>query len=454
MTITAPARPAVPPRAPGALPLLGHWPRFGSRPHEFLATLPAHGSVVRIRIPGYDTYVVTDPDLVREALVSLSDQGMMIERAEALLGEGVTVLRGARHRRERRMIAPAFAKARIATYAEVMTRFGAERAESWHDGQFLAVDAQMHDLALRTVAGALFTGELGAETAERIHTLLPPVMTLLSRRVTRPAWIDRLPLPGNRRFAWLVRELQAATGSIIAAYRADMVADANFEHDDLLGTLLTARDPDSGTGLSDKQVHDELINFLVGGTEAIGVTTAWTFHELGRNPSVEAALHAEVDRLGGRPATFADLPDLVFTKRVVLETLRRYSPWLTVRHVDRPYRLGDYEIPSNSMLFVCPVAIHRDAGNHAEPERFDPDRWTPQRAESLSKGAHIPFGMGARQCPGNVFALTQITLQVATIAARWRLRPIPGVPVGETVIGALVHPDRLPMRAEARRPSP
>ncbi|QLY30326.1 cytochrome P450 [Nocardia huaxiensis] len=439
------------PTAPGALPLLGHWPRFGRRPYRFLSTLPAVGPVVRVRIPGYDTYVVTDPELVRESFVALSDQGMMIERAEALLGEGVTVLQGQRHRRERRMIAPAFAKARIARYAEVMTRHGAARADSWRVGQVLAVNEQMHDLALRTVAGALFSGELGAETAEHIHRLLPPVMTLLSRRVTRPAWIDRLPLPGNRRFTALVAEMKTATGTIISAYRAELAADPELDHGDLLDTLLKARD-ESGAALTDSQVHDELINFLVGGTEAIGATLAWVFHELGANPAVEAALHAEVDAVldGGRAAEFADLARLEVTKRIVLETLRKYSPWLTVRHVPEPYVLGGVEIPAGSMLFVCPVAVHRDPAVHADPLRFDPDRWLPERMADLSKGAHLPFGMGARQCPGNIFALTEIALQVATISARWRLRPIPGIPVRETVIGALVHPEQLPMQVEAR----
>ncbi|MET9491607.1 cytochrome P450 [Nocardia sp. NPDC006630] len=520
MTSTATLTPAasrVPPTAPGALPLLGHWPRFGRRPYRFMSTLPAVGPVVRVRIPGYDTYVVTDPELAREAFVTLSDQGHMIERAEALLGEGVTVLQGKRHRRERRMIAPAFAKARIARYATVMTRLGAERAASWHAGETLAVNEQMHDLALRTVAAALFTGEIGSETAEDIHRLLPPVMTLLSRRVTRPAWIDRLPLPGNRRFDRLVLEMKAATGGIIAAYRAELAADPDLDHGDLLDTLLKARD-EAGEALTDSQVHDELINFLVGGTEAIGATLAWVFYELGQNPEVEAALHVEVDallRVGGeipshapedtglpgrgdttpaghgdttpsvqgdtapagcgatalpiqgdtpprtrtagdgtlanvRPAEFGDLGALDVTKRIVLETLRKYSPWLTVRHVPTDYSLGGVEIPGGSMLFVCPVAVHRDPALYPDPERFDPDRWLPESMAAMTKGAHIPFGMGARQCPGNVFSLTEIALQVATISARWRLRPVPGVEVRETVIGALVHPKRLPMRVEAR----
>ncbi|MEV6387779.1 cytochrome P450 [Nocardia xishanensis] len=438
------------PTAPGALPFLGHWHRFGRAPHRFLSTLSAHGPVVRIGIPGYRTYVVTEPELIREAFTGLSDQGSMIERAELLLGAGVTVVSGATHRRSRRLIAPAFAKARIAQYATVMTALGQARTDQWRDGATLAVNEEMHDLALRTVAGALFSGELGEVTARRVHRLLPEVMTLLARRVTRPAWLDRLPTRGNRRFLELVDQLKAATADIIAAYRADLAADPALDHGDLLDTLIRARDED-GAPLTDKHVHDELVNFLVGGTEAIGMTATWLLYELARNPEVERALHAELDEvLGGRPAEFTDLPRLDLTKRLVLETLRRYSPWLTVRHVPAGYELGGHALPEGAMLFVCPIAVHRDPRVHADPDRFDPDRWLPEAMEGMSRGAHIPFGMGARQCPGNVFALTQVALQIATLCGRWRLRLEPGFTARETVIGALVHPESLPMRVEAR----
>ncbi|MEV2220967.1 cytochrome P450 [Nocardia vinacea] len=454
MTTRLASRPTgtnVVPTAPGALPLIGHSHRLARRPYRFLQTLSDLGPVVRVKIPGYDTYVVTEPDLIREAFVGLSDQGSMIDRAEALLGAGVTVLSGPQHKRERRMIAPAFARGRIAQYATVMTRLGAEQADAWRDGQMVVVNTEMHDLALRTVAGALFSGDLGAETGAEIHEMLTPVMTLLARRVTRPAWIDKLPLPSNRRFEGLVAGMKSATSKIIAAYRADLAADPNLDHGDLLDTLIKARDED-GVALTDAQVHDELINFLVGGTEATGMTLSWVFHELGRNPELEAAFHAEVDAvLGGRPAEFADLGRLDLTKRIVTETLRMYSPWLTVRDVPANYELGGKALPKGAMLLVCPVAVHRDPAIFPNPDEFDPDRWLPAAMESRPKGAYLPFGMGTRQCPGNVFSLTEVALQVATIGGRWRLRPMPGIAVQETVIGALVHPKYLPMRVVARQ---
>ncbi|GAA1421054.1 cytochrome P450 [Streptomyces thermospinosisporus] len=440
------------PTAPGSLPLLGHALRLARRPHEFLSTLPALGPVVRIRIGGYTGYVVTEPALIRKAFVTHSDQGILAERTRALTGDGVIVLQGQRHRQERRLIAPAFARARIAQYASVMARQGAECAGSWRDGQELLLNEEMHELAVRTMAATLFQGTLGAEASRHIHRLLPPVMTLLVRRGTRPAWTDRLPLPSNRRFEVMLAELKAVTRDIVTRRRAQLAADPGHDPGDLLGALLRARDEESGATLTDTQVHDELLNFLVAGTQAAAATLAWIFHELSANPDVEAALHAELDAVltGGRPAEFADLERLDVTRRVVSESLRKYSPWLTLRQITEPTRLGDIEIPGGVLLFACPIAVHRDPAFHPDPMRFDPDRWLPRNRERMAPDTYLPFGMGARQCPGNVFALTQITLQIATIAARWRFRTIPGSRVKEVAIGAFIQPTRMPMRAEAR----
>ncbi|WP_328395390.1 cytochrome P450 [Streptomyces sp. NBC_00390] len=440
------------PTAPGGLPLLGHALRLARRPHHFLSTLSALGPLVRIRIGGYVAYVVTEPALIRKAFVTHSDQGVLVERTRALTGDGVIVLQGQKHRQERRLIAPAFAKARIAQYASVMARHGAECSRSWRDGRQILLNEEMHELAVRTMAGTLFQGTLGTETARHIHRLLPPVMTLLVQRGTRPAWTDRLPLPGNRRFEVLLAELKAVTRKIITSRRAELAADPEHDPGDLLGALLQARDDESGAMLSDTQVHDELLNFLVAGTQAAAATLAWIFHELAANPDVEAALHAELDTVltEGRPAEFADLERLDVTKRVVSESLRKYSPWLTLRQITEPTTIGDVQIPGGVVLFACPIAVHRDPKFHPDPMRFDPDRWLPENRARMSNDTYMPFGMGARQCPGNVFALTQVTLQIATIAARWRFRAMPGSKVEEVAIGAFVQPTRMPMRVEAR----
>lgn len=166
------------------------------------------------------------------------------------------------------------------------------------------------------------------------------------------------------------------------------------------------------------------------------------FHELGRNPDVEARVHAEVDEvLVGRPVTGDDLHRLVYVRQVVDEVLRQYPLWMLMRRTLTEVRLGDERLPEGAEVIVSPHALHHDPASFEAPETFDPGRWSPERAKQLPKGAFIPFGAGTRQCVGNVFAQNEIVITVATVAAQWRLVPVPS-----TAGARQVHLGRLPRK--------
>ncbi|MFD8079484.1 cytochrome P450 [Streptomyces sp. NPDC059718] len=438
------------PEAPGALPLLGHGPALLRRPLEFLGSLPAVGPVVRIRLGGLPAYVVNDAELVRAVLVGEAgrfDQGVLIEKVRPLLGSGVGTADGAEHRRLRRLMQPAFHRARIARYAATMTAVADERTAAWRPGGILRVDEEMNALALTTVARALFSSDLGADAVTEVQRSLPVVLDEIPRRSMLPDALLRLPTPANRRFDRAVRRLRSATRHVVEAARAD-----GTDHGDLLSVLLLTADEGTGERLTDDQVHDQLVNMLVAGTETTGATLAWVFHELAREPAVEHRLHEETDRvLGGRPAVFEDLPRLPRTRRVVQEALRRYAPWIILRLSPEEVLLGDVGVPAGATVLFSPYVLHHLPELHPDPLSFDPDRWLPERAARLPRAASIPFGAGGRQCPGNVFALTQAVIQVATVAARWRLRPADAGPhVRELARGAVVHPTAMPMRCVPR----
>jgi cytochrome P450 len=222
------------------------------------------------------------------------------------------------------------------------------------------------------------------------------------------------------------------------------------DHGDLLSMLLLAQDIDTGTGMNDQQVHDEVMTMLVGGIETTALALAWTCHELARHPEVEARVHAEVDEvLAGRTPTFADLDNLVYLKQVVNEVLRMYPVWFLMRRTLAPVELGDTVLPEGAEVIFSPHALHHDPASFEDPHRFDPDRWSPERAATIPKGAFVPFGAGTRQCVGNLFAQAEIVITVATIAARWRLVPVPGKPVRVRFTSA-AYPKGLLMTAVPR----
>ena len=164
------------------------------------------------------------------------------------------------------------------------------------------------------------------------------------------------------------------------------------------------------------------MTIFLAGHETTANALTWTWYLLSAAPDVEARLHEELDRvLQGRLPTLADVASLPYVERVVTESMRLYPPaWIIGRRAIDDYPIGDYVVPARSIVVMSPYVIQRDARFFPDPERFDPDRWTPEFKAALPKFAYFPFGGGPRQCIGESFAWMELVLLVATIAQRWR----------------------------------
>ena len=435
------------PVAPGRWPLLGHTPSMLRYRFAFTSSLRRYGDVVKIYLGPLVTYFVTSPELTHKVLVSAGAsfaKGAMFDKFRPYLGNGLILSDGPFHLRQRRLIQPAFHRDRIMRYADTMAGVVSELTGSWHPGEVRQIDQDMQALAVTVVGETLFSTELGKRAITEARRSIPVVIGQGMIRALSPAFVERLPIPGNRRFDEAIVRMRAVVLEVIAEWRAHGV-----DHGDLLSMLLLAQD-DSGEGMTDEQVYDEVLTLLTAGIETTALALAWAFHEIGRRPEVERRVHAEVDEvLGGRRITFDDIPKLAYTQRVVHEVLRMYPIWILMRRAVTEVDLGGVRIQPGAEVTVSPHALHFDPRFHDDPNRFDPDRWLPERAQRLPKGAFIPFGAGGRQCVGNVFALTEIVIAVATVAARWRLVPLPGKAVRVKFTSA-AYPSRLPMTAVPR----
>ncbi|WP_209621554.1 cytochrome P450 [Saccharothrix coeruleofusca] len=416
------------PVAPGRLPLLGHTLPMMRERHKFTASLRNHGDVVRVDLGTMRTYFVTNPRLVHELLVTKGSafrKGALFDKFRPFFGNGLATSDGAFHRRQRRMVRPALHRDRVARYAEAMARATAELTATWRPGQVRAVERDTQALAVTIACQALFSTELDRRAIDEVRRSIFTVIRNGMVRALTPPLVGKLPLPGNREFDRAIGRMRGIVLDLVRRRREDGV-----DHGDLLSTLLDAQDADTGAGMSDQQVHDEVLTLLVGGVETTALALAWTFHELARHPEVERRVHAEVDRvLDGRAPAFADVGKLAYLNQVVNEVLRMYPIWFLMRRALVPVELGGVTLPEGAEVIFSPHALHHDPASFADPHRFDPDRWSPERAAEVPKGAFVPFGAGARQCVGNLFAQTEIAIAVATVAARWRLVPLPDKPV-------------------------
>ncbi|WP_107054442.1 cytochrome P450 [Streptomyces sp. NRRL S-350] len=415
--------------APGALPLLGHAPAFVHRPLDFVAGLAAHGDLVRIRLGPLDAYVACHPELVRRLLAdhrTYDKGGLVLDEAREVLGDGLATCPAATHRRQRRMLQTAFHPDRLPDHAAMMAEEIAGTTAPWRHGDTVDVPAAMHRLATAVTARCLVAAPERAGSLP-VHASMAAVTRGVARRGMMPLpGADRLPTPGNRRFRRARQDLREVTRRLIAHYRADA-----SDHRDLLSVLLGARDED-GQGLSDAEIHDHVVTFLLAGTETTAATLSWAWALLAANPAVRDRLHTELDTvLDGRPARHEDLPSLPLTARIVSETLRLYPPvWILSRTVTTDTELGGHHLPAGATVLFSPYLLHRRADLFPCPDRFDPDRWLTTAHPAA--GTYIPFGLGARRCIGDTFGTTEAALAIATIAARWTVTPTPGRPVRPT----------------------
>ncbi|HEY4022215.1 MAG TPA: cytochrome P450 [Pseudonocardiaceae bacterium] len=434
--------------APGRLPLLGHTISLLHQRFSFTSSLRDRGELVKIYLGPMPAYVVTTPELVHQVLVTDAgkfDKGILFDRFRPHFGNGIAMSDGGFHLRQRRLMQPAFHRDRIAHYASTMVDAASATSAGWQSGQVVQVDQAMQHLAVNIVGRTLFATELGTAAIAEAQRSMPVVIKQGMIRALSPGFVAALPIPGNRGFDEAIARLRTVVTEVIAAGRAE-----GTDNGDLLSMLLLAKDADTGETMTDQQVYDEVVTLLTGGIETTGLALSWLFHEVGRHPDIERRFHAEVDEvLGGSRPTIDDLTRLPYTRQIVSEVLRAYPIWLLMRRTNTDVELGGVPLPARTEIVFSPHALHHDPRNFPDPTRFDPDRWSPSRAGEIPKGAYVPFGSGARQCIGNTFAQTEIALVAATIAARWRLVPVPDQPVRIKVTGA-AYPSRLPMTAHPR----
>jgi cytochrome P450 len=416
--------------APGFLQSWAALRRFRRDPLAFLTALAARGPVVEFRLGPQPVFLLTEPDAIEDVLITHAAgfaKGRALERARQTLGDGLLTSEGAFHLRQRRLLQPAFHRARVAAYADAMSATAVRVRDGWTAGVPLDLATEMNRLTLTIVSDTLFGASVGHDSdTARVQQAITDVMEMFDLVMLPFAqWLTHLPLPRMRRYRAARAALDALIYGIIAERRRSGV-----DRGDLLSLLLHAQDADDGTGMTDRQVRDEVITLFLAGHETTANALAWAWVMLARHPDVEATLHAELAAvLGGAPPAAADVMRLPYTRAVVAETLRLYPPaWTLGRRVLRDYRSGGRDIPAGSLLLMSQWIVHRDPRWWPEPERFDPRRWLGEQP-ARPRFAYFPFGGGTRVCIGESFAWSEAIVVLAALAQRWRFVLDPAHPV-------------------------
>jgi len=418
-------------RPPGPVPrfLVGNFPLLGADPLAvFTRWARDFGDIFYYRAGWIHVYFLNHPDLIESVLISQSQnfrKDKVIQNSRWFLGQGLLTSEGPEWRRQRRLCQPAFHRERLSSYGRTMSAYAEEMLQVWQDGDVRDIHQEMMRLTMRIVAKVLFSIEV-SDDAQKVAAALNLLMRYTSGvRMIMPPPLRHFPLPALIRVKRAVRELDAIVSRIIRERRA-----SGEDTGDLLSMLMVARDED-GSAMTDCQLRDEIMTFLLAGHETTAVSMSWTWYLLSQHPEAAEKLRNELnEKLGGQTPQLEDLARLPYTDKVIRESMRLFPPaWSLARTTAKEIELDGYRLPVGANVVMSPWIMHRDPRFFERPDEFDPDRWTAQTLQHLPRFAYFPFGGGPRLCIGAAFAMMEANLLLATIAQRFQLDLVPGHPV-------------------------
>ena len=438
---TTPAGGETTPPGPRGVPVVGNTHQFIRDPSGFYAALPSYGDVVRYRIGWHTWTAILHPDDVERVLVGESHRFRRYNFEDLgfdFVPDGLFFTDGERWRRQRRLVQPAFAPAKVAAFSGEVVAQTNETVDGWTDGEVIDANRAFSELVLEVLTTTLFDLDL----TERRDVVIEAGHALADRVDTRslsaflPAWV---PTPRNRRFDRKMARFDDLVADLIEQRRREAV-----DRPDLLSTLLDSTGDDALTdatliddapddealsddkalsddeALSDEELRAQLVTFLFAGHETTALVLTYASLLVSTHPEVRDRLEEELEAVcGDRDPTIEDVPHLTYTEQVIKETMRVYPPvYVLFREAREDVTIGDHLIPEGSKLAIPQLMVHRDERWWDDPEAFRPERWTDELLEELPEYAYFPFGGGPRHCVGMRFATMFLIVGLATIARR------------------------------------
>jgi cytochrome P450 len=386
----------------------------------FSSVARQYGDIVCYR-PAPDTaYLINHPDMIRHVLVdnqrNYSKDTYSNQAFKKTIGEGLINLEGNAWLHQRRLMQPAFHHHRLEALDGMIVQTTGEMLGRWQEcyqqGEPVDLSREMAALTMTITARALFGVDLEDE-AKAIGEIINGVADLIEK-------------PNHPRLLQAAAEFAGVVDRIVAQRRRDFQ-----DGGDLLSSLMTVRDEESGVVLDDQHIRNEVMGLLLAGYETTANALTWTGYLLSQHAWAVQRLRDEVRQtLGGRQPAAADLASLPYLRQVLDESLRLFPPaWIIGRRAVADDEIGGYDVPAGTVIAICIYTLHRHAAFWEQPERFDPQRFTPECIARRERYAYIPFSIGPRQCIGNGFALLEASLILACIAQRFELRLMPGIEV-------------------------
>jgi cytochrome P450 len=387
----------------------------------------AGGPITRVQVAPkwlFPPFVaVFSADGIRDVLGrndAFAERCIVHEEVRDMAGDSLFVLPNEQWRPRKRALQPVFTKQNVRAFGGHMARAAQVFVDAWSRGGEVDLDLESRRITMQSLGRSVLGIDLN-ERAEVIAEHMHVASSYTADRALRPLRAPRwLPTPARRRARMAVAEMLAVTNEILQACRADPTRDAPLVH-----ALIAATDPETGLPLSDEDICNDLLIFMLAGHDTTATALTYALWVLGHHPEVQERVAAEAAELGDRELTPADVPRLGYTVQVFNEALRLCPPAAGVGRVAvRDIDVGGYRIEAGTLVAVGIYALHRDPSIWPDPDTFDPDRFSPENVADRPRWQFLPFAGGARSCIGEHFARLETTLALATVVRSMRVRSL------------------------------
>ncbi|MFT3713869.1 MAG: cytochrome P450 [Archangium sp.] len=415
-------------------------------PRFLLDTARQNGPAFKVGVGPVTLTVVAEPSFLQQVLQKDAKswgRGTAVDQIRPLLGNGLPLSDPPLWLTQRRTMQPSFHKGRGPQWVVVMREIAAKTLDALKSGEQLSTRTLMMHIARDVIVRSMFSQSLGElrpfdEALEEVEAYIATAL----HPAKLPLWV---PTPTHLRFKRATNFLHTEIQRVIEERRSLAEPPA-----DLLTMLVKATDPETGVGMSDQQLRDEVLNIFIAGHETTANLMTWATYLLAKNPDVRARVEAEVKTvLENRMPEPDDLPKLTLLNGVIRETLRLYPPaWLFARQALEDAEVNDLKFKKGDVVLLLPWITHRLDAHWKDPDAFDPARFDAQSSTDAAtwKYTYLPFGAGPHVCIGNHFALVEASVVLAMLAQRGRLEPTNLDAVKAKMGATLLVEDGLPAK--------
>ncbi len=419
-----------------------------------------YGNIFSIRLGGnQELIILSDPKYIQQVLQKKNKiyhkTEVQTEGLAQYVGKGLLTSEGEYWLKQRRLIQPGFHRPKLAALASDMLNEVRDFETSFEPyiDQFESFDMKkyMMHLTFRIVSRSLFGTSVTFDELLQIEQTIEDIQAYFVSKTRQPYLKPLFHLIGREQF---YNEMLKLSDKIIFRTINERRQTNGEEYHDLLDMLMKSRYEDTGEGMTDQQLRDESLILFVAGHETTANAMTWLWYLLAQHPKEVQKLREEVDRVLGdrKEITFADLPNLVYNRQVIDESMRLYPPaWITDRIAVADDVIDGYLIPKDSIVLTFIYGMHRDENLWPKAHHFIPERFSKENKKKHTKYAYIPFGGGPRLCIGNNFALMEMQIILAHLIRQYDFSIVPGQKIITKPLVTL-HPDGgMMMRIKRKR---